>query len=30
MTVSKQADNVEAAAAPMADDFDNPIFRDEE
>lgn len=29
MTVSKQADNVEAAA-PMADDFDNPIFGDEE
>lgn len=30
ITVSKQAENVEAAVAPIADDFDNPIFRDEE
>ena len=30
ITVSKQAENVEASAGPIADDFDNPIFRDEE
>lgn len=30
ITVSKQAENVEASAATISDDFDNPIFRDEE